>query len=254
MTLAGWTPLYFEKLSAFAIAYARIAPALYLLPLFNDGALGNGTLKNTIIFVLIMGFWGANPVVHPDGGADLLSCTLKEAATGMVLGVTLALPFWTASAIGELIDNQRGATIADSIDPATGMGASVMAPFVSLFYTAVFLQQGGMLMIVQALHESYAIVPEGGLLNVNLWRLGSLLTSLVATGLTLAVPALIVMFLSDVMLGLFSRFCPQVNAFSLSLSVKSIVAFTVFHFYFGGAVPSALIDMVQTHNLASLVN
>ncbi len=75
---------------------------------------------------------------------------LTEAAAGGGRGGARALPFWVATAVGELIDNQRGATISDSIDPATGVEASALAPFVSLFYAAAFLQQGGMLTIVGA--------------------------------------------------------------------------------------------------------
>ncbi|KVD78017.1 type III secretion system protein [Burkholderia sp. ABCPW 14] len=245
---------FYREIGVLAIAYARIAPVFYLLPFLNDRVIVNTVLKNTIIFVVIGGLWSSMGHPHADSGAALLALAMQEATAGLVLGVTLSLPFWVATAIGELIDNQRGATISDSIDPATGVEASVLGPFVSLFYAAAFLQEGGMLTLVEAIRNSYVTIPAGALLHADAWRFGTLLTDLVGKGLSLAAPVLIVMFLSDVMLGLFSRFCPQVNAFSLSLSIKSIVAFLVFHLYFVLAGPHALTQLFSLHPFASLVN
>ncbi|ONC26344.1 EscT/YscT/HrcT family type III secretion system export apparatus protein [Burkholderia pseudomallei] len=241
-------------MGAVAIAYARIAPVFYLLPFLNDRVVVGATLKNTIIFVLIVGLWPAMPHVPADGGlAVMLWLAVKEASVGLALGVTLVLPFWVASAIAELIDNQRGATISDSIDPATGVDASVLEPFVSLFYAAVFLQQGGMGEIVKALADSYRYVPVGALLQGNVWRIGVMLTDVLGKGISLAAPVLVMMFLSDVLLGLVSRFCPQVNAFSLSLSFKSIVAFGVFYLYFAHGLPGPLHELFDAHPLSTLL-
>ncbi|AOJ73621.1 MULTISPECIES: type III secretion system export apparatus subunit SctT [Burkholderia] len=245
--------VFYLHLGAFAIAYARIAPVFYLLPFLNDRTIVNGMLKNTIVFAVIVGLWPSFAHPHSSSGGALLGIALTEGAAGLVLGVGLSLPFWVATAIGELIDNQRGATISDSIDPATGVEASAFAPFVSLFYAAAFLQQGGMLTIVEQLESSYAAVPTGALFNVDLSRIGTLLNDLVAHGLALGAPVLIVMFLTDALLGLFARFCPQVNAFSLSLTVKSIVAFSVFHLYFVSAAPHELTALLHVHSFSKLV-
>ncbi|VVE36858.1 EscT/YscT/HrcT family type III secretion system export apparatus protein [Pandoraea horticolens] len=236
--MTEWLAPFYRELGAVAIAYARVAPVFYLMPFLNDRVLANGVIRNCLIVVVIFGLGPRVP--NATGSVSLLGLCMSEALVGITLGVTLALPFWVATAIGELIDNQRGATISDSIDPATGVEASVLGPFVSLFYAAAFLQQGGMLMIVQALYNSYRHMPVGMMPHADAWRFGVVLTDLVAKSISLAAPVLIVMFLSDILLGIFSRFCPQANPFSLSLSVKSIVAFLVFHLYFMRAAPDQL--------------
>ncbi|MEX3846694.1 type III secretion system export apparatus subunit SctT [Paraburkholderia sp. BR10882] len=224
--------LLYREIGALAIGYARVAPVFYLLPFLNDRVIVSTVLKNTIIFFVVGGLWHA--VGHPlwESSTAMLWLAVHEVTAGLVLGVTLSLPFWVAITVGELVDNQRGATISDSIDPATGVASSILAPFLSLFYAALFLQQGGMLFIVKAIFESYLYLPAGATPHVNIWHFGSLLSNLVGKGAALATPALLSVFLSDVILGLFSRFCPHVNAFSLSLGVKSIVAFLVFHLHF----------------------
>lgn len=103
--------------------------------------------------------------------------------------------------------------------------------------------------VIVGLWPSFAHPP----FSADLPRVGALLTDLVAHGLALAAPVLIVMFVTDALLGLFSRFCPQVNAFSLSLTVKSIVAFAVFHLYFVYAAPHELTALLHAHPFGSLV-
>ncbi|KVN98550.1 type III secretion system protein [Burkholderia ubonensis] len=245
---------FYNAMLAYAIAYARIAPIFFLLPIFSDRALVGTVLKNTVILAVVIGLGPALPVVRGDAGAVfLLLLALKEAAVGLVVGASLALPFWVASAIGEMIDNERGATMADSIDPASGVESSVTGPFIGLCYTTLFLQEGGMRKIVEVLAESYQYVGAGGVIEGNVLRLGGLLNDVVGKGLVMAAPVLITTFLTDALLGLVSRFCPQLNAFSISTSVKSIIAFSVFLMYFGIAIPGSLTELLGAHPFRSLL-
>lgn len=248
------TQRFYQELMVFAVAYARVAPVCYLLPFMNDRLLAGVTFKNTLIFVIIVGLWPVMDGPQGAGGTMALALLmLKEAGVGLLLAVALGCPFWVATAIGELIDNQRGATISASIDPASGSEASVLAPFVSLFYAAAFLSQGGMLILVQAIEESYRTVPAADFFRINPVAVAGMLTTLVGKGLALAAPVLVVMFLTDVALGLLSRFCPQLNAFSMSLSIKSLVAFLVFHLYFASALPPALTSLFGHTGLPMLL-
>jgi type III secretion protein T len=245
---------FYHAMMAFAVAYARVAPLFYLLPFFSDRVIGGTVLKNTVILAVIIGLRPLLPPM-PEGTESMLWLwlVLKEVTVGLVLGASLALPFWVASTIGELIDNERGATMADSIDPASGVESSVTGPFISLCYSTLFLQEGGMRKIVEVLADSYRYVNVGGVMEGNALRLGALLTDVVGKGFVLAAPVLIATFLTDALLGLISRFCPQLNAFSISTSVKSIVAFSVLLLYFGLAVPASLRDLMGAYPLRSLL-
>ncbi|RWA50970.1 type III secretion system protein [Cupriavidus sp. UYMSc13B] len=246
--------LFYGELGALGLAYARVAPVFYLVPFLNDRIISNTVLKNTTIFIVIAGIWQAIGHPPPESGAALIWIAVRELTVGLVLGVALSSPFWIANAIGELIDNQRGATISASMDPATGVEASVLAPFLSLFCTAVFLEQGGMISIMEAIYESYTYLPAGTTPHADVWQFGSLLTQLMGKGVALAAPVLLTMFLSDVILGLFSRFCPHVNAFSMSLSVKSVMGFVVFYLYFPEAGPHAMKALFYLHRFPDLVH
>lgn len=75
---------------------------------------------------------------------------------------------------------------------------------------------------------------------------------MVLKGVILAAPIIVTLFITEVALGLYSRFCPQLNAFSLSLAIKSIIAFIVFLLYFQNEVPDILVNMISLSPLQSV--
>jgi succinate dehydrogenase cytochrome b556 subunit len=66
------------------------------------------------------------------GEVDLTFILLlgKEAIIGLVLGYVAAIPFWTMEAIGFVVDNQRGASMAATVNPMTGHDTSPLGMLV----------------------------------------------------------------------------------------------------------------------------
>ncbi|MGE9665641.1 flagellar biosynthetic protein FliR, partial [Escherichia coli] len=62
----------------------------------------------------------------------------------------------------------------------------------------------------------------------------------------------IIMFLSEVALGVYSLFCPQLNAFSLSLCIKGIIAFMSLLLFFASAMTSELYSFFDNRYFYSI--
>ena len=60
-----------------------------------------------------------------------------------------------------------------------------------------------------------------------------LLSAALLSGIGIAAPALLAMLLADLLLGMLSRFAPQLNAFSIALTVKSVIACLILLMYLG---------------------
>ncbi len=212
-------------------AYARLAIVFYMLPVLGERVLSNLIVKNTIIYLVIIGLWPYldSPVAFEQGWLTVL---VKEAIVGLMLALTLCLPFWLIIALGEILDNQRGATISDSIDPVNGVQSSILSGFMNFAFGAIFFSTGGMRILLDSFVQSYTTFPTGSLLaDFNWSQAGELLMQLAEGSILLAAPVMIVMMLAEIMLGIFARYCPQLNPFSLSLAVKSSIAFLVFMLY-----------------------
>jgi type III secretion protein T len=218
-----------------AVALARITPSFAFLPFLNDKTLGRGPLRATLLGLIALVLLPIPALSELDvAGQATLPTLLTEAFLGLLLGMALNVPWMAVQTCGEWIDHQRGATMANAIDPATGIEASPIATFLGLLWTTIFLLNGGIQRLIGLLAQSYQHVPIGTVLYLSVENAQSvlhLLTLAIITGVGLASPAVAAMLLSELALGLLSRFAPQLNAFSVALTIKSSIAVLILLMY-----------------------
>ena len=143
--------LQFETyLLALLISIPRIYGFLITAPILSPGAVPR-LARNATILILCL------PIVPVNlANADTIDRTLgtvayffaKEFAIGFVFGYMIGWIFWMITAVGDLIDNQRGAAIAASIDPLQGTETSPLGNLFSQAFVTYFFSIGGMLIIL----------------------------------------------------------------------------------------------------------
>jgi type III secretion protein T len=243
--------LFFELYAWFAAALlgvARLAPIFFMLPFLNSGVL-TGVARQAVIVLVALGFWRYVGVPAPAlDSVAFLGLVLREAGIGVLLGVLLCWPFWVLHAMGNLIDNQRGAMLSSTVDPANGVDTSELANFLQLFAAVVYLEGGGMLLMLETVGHSYRICTPVNDCQIHLPALSGLLDGLVSKTLVISAPVVATLLVSEALLGLLSRYAPQMNAFSVSLTVKSLVALVVLMLYFGVHLPDEVLRMGTTSN------
>lgn len=240
------TALYFDLhtwLYEMAMASARLMPAFILLPFFNSSTL-TGAIRLPVAMLIGVALWpyaGA-----PIAGFDNVWFYIvigKELAVGLIIACFLCLPIWALHAVGSFIDNQRGATLSSSIDPLSGVDTSELANFFNLFSAVIVLQSGGLLLLLEVFKESYGLWEPYQLSVPGLTPVFGFLYLLVSNALILASPLIVVFLLTELCLGLLARFAPQLNAFALALTVKSIIAFFLLIIYFTPILPGKIISL-----------
>lgn len=215
-----------------AMASARLMPTFILLPFFNSSTL-TGAIRVPVSMFIGVALWPYTGAAI--AGFDFVWSFIligKELGIGLIIAIFLCLPCWVLHATGSFIDNQRGATLSSSIDPLSGVDTSELANFFNLFAAVVILQSGGLLLMLEVFEESYQLWPPYQLITPGLEPAFSFLSLLVSHAIILSSPLIMMFLLSEILLGLFARFAPQLNAFALALTVKSILAFFLLLIYF----------------------
>ena len=222
---------------ALALVMARILPMFVVLP-FTGRNLLPGLLRNVI--VIAIGLFVVPTMVDDVKAAQLagfpiLGLILKEALIGLMLGYLVALPFWAVESAGFIIDNQRGASVAATINPITGHDTSPLGIMFNQAFVAFFFLIGGFQILLGLIYDSYLqwpplsfwpeLTPESAEIFV------AQLNRLVTLALLLAAPVLIAMFISEVGLALISRFAPQLQVFILAMPIKSGLAMLMLGLY-----------------------
>ena len=172
---------------------------------------------------------------HFEPGANLLLLSLKEAALGLLLGFIVGFLFHVPQAIGDFIDNQRGASIASLFNPALGEQSSNLGLLLSQCFLVWFLSAGGMERLFAILFASYDLYPVASLTPLH--KPESLALIIKAMGdyllfaLLLAGPVIFPMLVAEIALGLVSRFAPQLNVFFIAMPLKSVISLLILLLY-----------------------
>nr|WP_282103228.1 type III secretion system export apparatus subunit SctT [Morganella morganii] len=223
VNLVQWFSWLHDQFQAALFCGVRLFAAFSFLPFLNDKFILSRTSRGIIIFILALCLGG-----NEDHTGVTISPVnvLSEVITGIVMGLVYSTPFFIFSAFGEYIDNQRGANISDTADPTTGTDASPFSTFMNLFSVSFFLLNDGLVLLMSSIQESFHLLPPGTLLTeIHYAAVFNWMTNSLSLSLLFCMPVLIILFISEVSLGILALYNSQLNPFSLSLSIKSIIAF-----------------------------
>lgn len=224
-------------LMALLISIPRIYGFLITAPILSPGAVPR-LARNSIILILCLPIVPVN-LANAEGIDRTLATVAyffaKEFAIGFVFGYMVGWIFWMITAVGDFIDNQRGAAIASSIDPLQGTETSPLGNLFSQAFVTYFFSIGGMLIILQILYNSYALWPVTEALPILSPDFPVLILGIFDHAMramfVLAAPIIAIMFLAEFALALVSRFAPQIQVFILAMPIKSGVAIAILVFY-----------------------
>lgn len=217
-----------ERFYAFMWPMLRISALLLAAPVFSLSAL---TVRIRVLLALALSVMVYPLFTWPD--IDPLSpAGLLEICNQLLIGgfMGLALQIVTAAVVvaGQTISNSMGLSMASLIDPNLG-NVPVVAQFLLILSTLIFVSLGGHAMLLALILESFASLPVGSSLfgpqayaQLVSWSamifLGALLTAL---------PVMVTLLFISIGLGVVTRAAPSLNIFSVGLPATIVVGFVV---------------------------
>jgi type III secretion protein T len=226
----------FTWIAALALAIARPLAIVTIVPVFSRLGLV-GMLRNGVAFALAVPLlpMSAELMATDPRAGRVLALIAKEVAVGLLLGVLFSIPFWGAETAGGYLDSQRASQGGTLTDPLGQTEDSILGALFVMVLLALFYSTGGMLVLSQGFYGSYGLWPLDAMLPPLTPATPGLVLALLDRvfwlALVLAGPLIVLMLMSDVVLAVISRFTPQINAFDLSLAIKSAVLVLVLPLY-----------------------
>jgi type III secretion protein T len=212
---------------AAVLAMARFGGAFAICPALTESMIpGVARRAATFAFAFLAIPWLKETM--PPGEPNLWMFGLaafREALIGFFIGFFAAIPFWVAENVGNLIDNQRGATMGEVYSPLNGSQVSTTGIFFTQIVSTIFFVGGAVFVVLGALYSSYSIWPVFAdslrfAPDTPVLMTGTV-DAMLKTTVVIAAPVVIIMFLATLGLGLVNRTAPQLNVFFLSMPVKS---------------------------------
>lgn len=235
----------YNFLSHVVVIASRIFPIFSIIPFLSNNIL-SPTIKFPFALFIAISIWPYDTYDLPQlESVGYLVILLKEIIIGLMIAIFISLPFFVLQITGNIIDNQRGATLSSSIDPINGVDTSELANFFNLFAVTLFLANDGVITILQIYHHSYRLWLPFAMEFPSVTNILTFISYAISKAVMLASPLIIIFLVTEVMLGLLGRYAPQLNPFSIALTVKSLICFTMLMIYFSSSFSETVLIMQQ---------
>lgn len=166
------------------------------------------------------------PTALATANRDQLAITpatfLTETAVGFALGLAAAIVVAGAEFAGELATNTIGLSGAAIFDPINNTQNAMLASFMQLLTITLILIAGGHLLMIEAVAQSFTVMPLGGALALDqgflpLVKAGG---TIFASGLQFAAPVIAAILLTNIALAVLGRAAPQLQIMSLAFPLQ----------------------------------
>lgn len=239
--MADWiTQLDVGKLLIFTLVLTRVSGLVMTAPIFGstDVPVRIRALLAFSISILVMPSQWDVPVVDPGTNLHYVVFLGRELIIGLTLGLGIVILFSGIQLAGQIIGRIGGLMLADVFDPSAGESVPLFSRFMFLTGLAVFLLIGGHRAVMDALLETFAVLPPGSTdVPTHVGETFVVLTTQsFSLGIRAAAPIATALLLSTLVMGLISRTLPQLNILAVGFGANSMITFGTMFFVLGAAV------------------
>ncbi len=166
---------------------------------------------------------------------EFLYCFLKECFLGLLLGITLGIPFIVFEGVGEWIDNIRGATSARQNNPFSSEEDFTTGFLFSLLGGVFLIETGYFNLLIRLLIESYQQFPPLSLNALQFEAVFShfikILAEMLSVTILLSLPIIVAVLVTDFVFALISVYAPSLQVYFLVGGAKGVFALFVMLLY-----------------------
>jgi flagellar biosynthetic protein FliR len=242
------------SLYLFSAPFLRISAMMIVAPIFS--APGFNLRARVLLSVLVAAL--VAPSMTIPSSFDLMSAlgllmSLQEIAVGLMIGFTLQLAFGAIVFGAQAMSMTMGLGFAMAVDPQNGVQVPVVAQLYVILGTLLFLSVDGHLALIDAVVQSYNLIPIGSLSisASSLTALVSLGSIVFAGGILLALPVMTALLLINLAFGIITRTAPQLNIFAVGFPVTILAGLFIMFLVMPGFL-AALTNIFQFASEQSL--
>lgn len=231
------------ELEYFLLVFTRITCFIYIAPFYgmsntpNRVKIGLGFFVSVLVFNML----GSYEVLAYQSVEGYAVIVLKEAVTGLLIGFGANICMSITSLAGQIMDMDIGLSMATIFDPTTKEQTTISGGFYQYIIMLMLLVSGMHRFILQALIETYELIPVNGAVfhtDALLAAMLRFMSDYIIIGFRICLPVFIVILILNVVLGVLAKVSPQLNMFSVGIQIKILVGFAVM-FLTVGMLPSA---------------
>jgi len=215
----------------FLLIFMRITSFFVAGPFFSMRGIPT-IMKIGFSFAITVIVYFTTPVIMLDinSPAVFYLLIIKEVLVGLTLGFITNLVFISIQMAGQLTDIQVGFSMSAMLDPVSQSSVSIYGRIYNWIGLVLFFILNGHYFLLYFLAESFRISPFG-LANISGIGMEYIITFFSRNFLIafqMSIPIVLIIFMTDVIMGFIARTVPQLNIFIFGLPLKALVGLLAF--------------------------
>jgi flagellar biosynthetic protein FliR len=158
-----------------------------------------------------------------------LLATPFEFLIGAAIGYAFSLVFHLLTIAGDFAGQEMGLNSANQIDPATGQPVPLLSRLFEALGFVMFAEGGGLAALARTVRGSFDLLPSGSVIRPDRFgaNIAGASTLAIETGISLALPAALALFMVTVFTTIAARALPRLHIFDFALAVRLMIAIGV---------------------------
>lgn len=235
-----------EISATFVLVFARVGTLVMLMPGIGERFIYARARMALAFFIALMLLPLARAqITLPTETSALLGLLLSEILIGASLGLCVRLLMAALQTAGTIAAQTMGLGFAMTVDPTGGAQSPSIGNFLTMLGITLILVTDLHHVAIAAIHESYRLLPPGGLPEIADFT--ALAIRAASQGFALAVqisaPLIVFGLLFNVGLGLLARMMPQLQVFFLAMPASILGGMLVLLVVLGAMMSVFLDDL-----------
>lgn len=214
----------------YLLVLVRIASFVAVAPFFGLNSVPTRVKAGfSAIFAILVAQVMPAELVY-DGMIEYAMIAVKEAITGLTLGMMANACTYIIGFAGHMIDMQVGLSMAQEYNPLTRTQESITG---NMYYYAIML----LLLIsdlyhyiIRAVADSFTLIPVNA--QIFNWEyladsMVTLVTDLLVLGFRIMLPVFACCMVMNCILGIMAKVAPQMNMFAVGIQIKIFIGYAV---------------------------
>jgi len=221
------------QIEFFLVILVRVSAFVYTAPFFNTSNVPR-RVKAGMSLLLAFAINGSLTYeqLQYSGVVGFGILVMTEAIAGVCMGFFANLANYILGFVGQRIDMDMGLSMATEYNVSLGGDSTVTGSLYSYAVLLILMVTNMHLYIVQAIIESFQLIPVGGVvINTEIYKVMLLfLADYFVIGFRIVLPVFAAILIVDTILGILAKAAPQMNMFAVGLQLKIGVGLFMLYF------------------------
>jgi flagellar biosynthetic protein FliR len=213
----------------FLLLFIRLSSFLAFLPFFSYPTIPMKAKAAFALWLTILFFPISPKITFEINIINVILAVLFESAFAFFVGVAMTLIFDILKYAAEQISFVMGFTLANVIDPNSGLNTNIIGEFFTWVALLIFFTFGGDHLEIFLISKTLGSLPFGAVFDIHsMYQFFVIyMFKYFVFGIAMAFPVLAVSILSDIIFGMIMKTMPQFNLLVVGFPIKIGLSFLI---------------------------